>query len=211
MTFTTFDAVLYTIGFLVPGFIWSATLAMLVPIREPPQHVGLLNYLTLSAINHGLWSWALFPMFSTTFVKDHPAWSGLILFIEGFVSPVCLGLFTARLQQRRSIARFLQRVGFRTIDRTPTAWDWQFRREKPYWILVTLKNGSRIYGLFSSESFAGDDPDNHDIYIEKVYRQIGDEEYNEWAPVEDSAGALISASEISVIEFRKVEDFDYDR
>src|SRR6266496_637296 len=109
MSFNTFDAVFYTIGFLVPGFIWSATLAMMVPLRQPSQHVGLLNYLTLSSINHGLWSLVLFPMFTTGFVKEHPGWSGLILFVEGFVSPVALGLVAARLQQRKWLARFLQR------------------------------------------------------------------------------------------------------
>jgi hypothetical protein len=35
MNFTTFDAVFFTVGFLVPGFVWSAVLSMLVPRKSP--------------------------------------------------------------------------------------------------------------------------------------------------------------------------------
>ena len=73
MQFSNLEAVIYTIAFLVPGFVWSATLSMMVPLRKPPQYTAFLNYLTLSCINHGLWSWLLVPLFMTGFVKSHPA------------------------------------------------------------------------------------------------------------------------------------------
>jgi hypothetical protein len=210
MQFSNLDAVIYAIAFLVPGFVWSATLSMMVPSRKPSQQIGFLNYLTLSCVNHGLWSWLLLPMFTTGFVESHPTWTGIIMFVVGFVSPVCLGLLSAEFRQKKRIGRLLQRFGARTIDPTPTAWDWHFSRAKPYWVLVTLKDGSRIYGLFGYQSFAGDDPANHDLYLERAYRPIGEGEYTEWAPVEDSAGVLITADELSVIEFRKLTEVDYD-
>jgi hypothetical protein len=210
MQFTTLDAVIYTVAFLVPGFVWSATLSMLVPLRRPPQYTAFFNFLTLSCINHGLWSWLLIPLFTTSFIASHPAWTGLILFIESFVSPICLALICAEFRQQRWLSRFLQRFGARTIDPTPTAWDWHFSRAKPYWTVVTLRDGSRVYGLFGYQSFAGDDPSNHDLYMERTFRPIGEGEYTEWAPIEDSAGVLIAADEISVIEFRKLTEIDYD-
>ena len=119
---------------------------------------------------------------------------------------MCLGLISAEFRQKRWIARFLQRFGARTIDPTPTAWDWHFSRAKRYWTVVTLRDGSQIFGLFGENSFAGDDPDNHDLYLERVYRSVGEGDYAEWAPVEDTAGILIAADQISVIEFRKLPE-----
>jgi hypothetical protein len=210
MQISSLEAVIYTIAFLVPGFVWSATLAMMVPSRTTAQHVSFLNYLTLSCLNHGLWSWALLPIFTTGFINSHPGWTGAFLFIEGFASPVALALVAAEFRQKRWVSRFLQKLGARTIDPIPTAWDWHFSRAKPYWAIVTLRNGSRIFGLFGYESFAGDDPNNHDLFLQRTYRLIGEGDYTEWAPVEDSAGVYITADEISVIEFKKMTEVDYD-
>ena len=114
-----------------------------------------------------------------------------------------LGLLSGRYLQRDWVKTFLGRFGFRTIHPIPTAWDYFFSRTGPCWILVTLKNGSHVYGLFHNSSFAGDDPSERDLYLETVFRptQAGD-----WAPVEDSAGILIKADEISAIEFRRLTE-----
>jgi Family of unknown function (DUF6338) len=82
-----------------------------------------------------------------------------------------------------------------------TAWDWYFRQEKPSWMLVTLKNGSQVYGLFGKDSFAGDDPEFRDLYLQATFRLLPD---GQWAPLEDTGGVLIMADQISTIEFRKI-------
>jgi hypothetical protein len=82
-----------------------------------------------------------------------------------------------------------------------TAWDSYFSQEKPAWVLVTLKDGSFVYGLFGKKSFASDDPDCRDLYLEAAYDQLAD---GQWAPREDTGGVLIMAGEISTIEFRKI-------
>lgn len=120
-----------------------------------------------------------------------------------FISPVILGLLVASLQQREAVGRFLRRLGFRTIHPLPTAWDWQFSRAKPYWALVILKNGSRVYGFYGEQSFAGDDPEHRDLYLEGAYRLLPN---GDWAPVEDTGGVLIMADQIASIEFRKLAE-----
>lgn len=200
MTFTSFDAVYFTAAFLVPGFIWSAILSMLLPRRSVVTNVRFLEFLTFSCINNGLWSWALFWIFRTKFFDSYPYFSGLFLGGIIFVSPVLLGLLSARLQQREFIGRFLRRWGFRTKDPTPSAWDWHFSRERPYWVQVTLKNGTRVYGFFGERSSAGDDPQHRDLYLEATFRPLAN---GEWAPVEDTAGVLIMPDQIATLEFRK--------
>jgi hypothetical protein len=69
--------------------------------------------------------------------------------------------------------------------------------------VVTLKNGSRIYGVYGEHSFAGDDPQYRDLYLEATYRQLTT---GDWAPSEDTAGVLIMAEQIAVLEFRQFSE-----
>lgn len=200
MQFVSLDAVLFTAGFLIPGFIWSAVLSMIVPRRMAGDQVRFLEAFVLSCINNGLWSWALFIIFKSGFLDHHPYWSALMLGGIIFLSPIGLGLLSGYFRQRQTVSRLLGRLGFRTVHPTPTAWDWHFSRERPSWVVVTLKDGSRIHGLFGYQSFAGDDPQHRDLYLEETYRLL---ETGDWAPVEDSAGVLIMPDEIAAIEFRK--------
>ncbi len=112
-----------------------------------------------------------------------------------FVSPLLLGIISAKMAQNDLIGRLVRRLGFRTVNYIKTAWDWHFSRQQPLWAVVTLKDGSVVYGYYGSDSFAGDDP--RDIYLEKVYKP----EENGFGTTEDNRGALIMAEQISVVEF----------
>jgi hypothetical protein len=207
MTFESFDVVFFTAGFLVPGFIWSAVLSLFIPSRSAAPEVRFLQFLTLSCINHGIWSWALFMIFRSGFVQSHPNGSGIFLGVIIFVSPVALGVLSGLLQQRQEVMRFFNRLGIRTIHPIACAWDWHFSRAKPYWVLVTLKDGTRVYGLFGTRSFAASDPEKRDLYLEEQFRPM---ETGDWAPVEDTGGVLILADEIAAVEFRKIGEVNYD-
>ena len=63
-----------------------------------------------------------------------------------------------------------------------------------------MKDGSPVYGLYHSRSFAASDPDRRDLYLEAQYRLL---ETGEWAPVEDTGGVLVMGNEIATIEFRE--------
>ncbi len=60
--------------------------------------------------------------------------------------------------------------------------------------VVTLKDGSVIYGYFGASSFAGDDP--KDIYMERVFKL----EDNQFRSAAGNCGALIIADQIAAIE-----------
>ena len=206
MTFDSFDTVFFTLAFLVPGFIWSSVISMLVPRKSRAMQIRLLEFLTLSCVNHGIWAWAVFLLVKARAVTTHPGWTALAMFGIMFASPVILGLLSGWCRQRDRFAWFLGRLGFQTIHAIPTAWDWHFSRQQPYWVLVTLTDGSRVYGIYGKHSFAGDDPAERDLYLEAQFRPT---DSGEWAPIEDTGGVLVKASQISAIEFRRVEGVDY--
>lgn len=207
MSVGSLEAVLAAIGFLIPGFVWSVVLSLLVPRRARPTDLRFLEFLTLSCVNHGLWAWALYLLLWTGFNATHPVWTATFIFGIIFVSPVGLGLLSGWTRQRDAVSRFLRWLGFVTVSPVPTAWDQHFRRSKPFWTLVTLKDGSRVYGFFGLRSFAGDEARERDLYLETQFRPT---EAGDWAPVEDSGGVLIKADQIRLIEFRKAIEVTYD-
>lgn len=207
MTFNSFEVVFYTAAFLVPGFVWSAILSMLLPARDVPAQIRVIEFLTLSCINHGFWSWALFLIFTTGFVDAHPYWSGIFLFGIIFLSPVAFGFASGMLQQKQGVALFLRRLGLNTVHPIRRAWDWHFSRLRPYWVVVTLKDGSRVFGLYGQRSFASSDAQQRDLYIEAQFQPV---ESGDWAPVEDSGGVLVSGDQIVAIEFRRLLEVSYD-
>lgn len=207
MTFSNFDAVFFSATFLVPGFICSAVVSMMVPRRASAANARVLEFLTFSCINYGVCSWAIYLLFySHSPLPKGITVAGIVAIT--LVSPIVLGLVLGYLAQRNWPAKFLARFGFRTIHPIPSAWDLQFGRNQPYWLIVTLRNGSRILGLYGLQSFAGDEPGNRDLYLESTYRMV--EETGEWAPVKDSGGVLIMADQIAVIEFFRMHEVNYE-
>lgn len=207
MTFDTLDAAFLTAAFLVPGFVWSSVISMLVPRRTVDAQLRIMEFLTLSSINGAIWSWALYLIFRSGLPNERPVAAALALLGIVLVSPVLLGFLTGLLQRRDFLMRFLNRFGFRPIHPVPTAWDFHFSKGNGYWVVVTLKNGSRIYGLFDQKSFAGDDSARRDLYLEAMFEP---NDHGEWVPVEDSGGVWINADEIEVVEFRKLTEVTYD-
>jgi hypothetical protein len=203
LTFPTLDALIVTALFLVPGYIWSTVHASLMPRRATETQVRIIEFLALSCLNHAVWFWLFGLLFATAFSKVHPGWAGLFLIVPGIVSPFALGLLSGKLYQADWPRRTLGRYGFRTLHQVPTAWDYQFSRLTPYWVIATLKDGSRVYGLFGYHSFASDDPRERDLYLEATFTLRED---GEWLPVEGSAGILIRGEQIAALSFRRYED-----
>src|SRR4051812_32042619 len=56
MALDTFNAVAFTLTFLMPGFVWSAVLSTLVPRRPQEGEVRFLEFLTLSFVNNAAWA-----------------------------------------------------------------------------------------------------------------------------------------------------------
>lgn len=204
MTFNSFDAVLYAVTFLVPGFLWSSVLSAVVPRRVAAIEVRLLEFLTFSCINHAVWIWLIVWVFRAGLLENQPYWAGGLLVIPVLVSPLFLGWSMGRCWSVSSVRRILGRFGFRTPH--PTAWDYHFSRGLPYYVIVTLRDGSRVFGLFGYRSFAGDDPAERDLYLELLFTPT---KSGEWMPIQDSGGIIVKGDMIAAIEFRTHKDVEY--
>lgn len=196
------NAVLVAIAFLVPGFILSGVLATTFRRRSSSASDLTLQYLTFSCINHGLWSWLIVLMLQGDWLERFPVVTAFLVFLIVFLSPIMLGLLALWLCRTEGVYQLLSALGFMMHRFIPTAWDYKFQQEMPAWVIVRLTDGSTISGFFGNQSFAGDDPDERDLFIEAVFRLDRD---GQWHPEPDTAGVLVRASEIATIEFRTVE------
>lgn len=204
MTITSFDMLFYTVGFLVPGFVWCSMVAMLVPQKGEQSQISFLRFLTFSCVNYALWSWLIFLLIKSEFFTDHAVRSAVAWGLITLISPVVLGLLTGHFSQREMVLRFLRRLGLNPMHPIPTAWEYKFSSTtSPVWVLVTLKGGGRIAGIFGSGSFASSEATERDIYIQQLFTIHDD---GPWQAVPRSDGILIKHDQIQTIEFRYCEE-----
>lgn len=202
MGLDTVSAVLIAIAFLMPGFILSSVLGMFFRRRSRSATETTLQYLTFSCVNHGLWSWLIVIMLYGDWLNQRPIVTGGLVFVILFVSPICLGIAGAWLTRRERVRALLSAVGFRVQRFIPTAWDFKFEQEQLAWVVVRLRDGSNVYGFLGTESFAGDEPSERDLYLEAVFEPS---EHGHWQPAPSTRGILIKAGEIAAIEFRDLD------
>lgn len=195
-TFSTFNAVIYTVCFLVPGFLMDVTVSRFFYKKSEQVSLILLRFLTFTSLNYSLW---IFPylLFRDRIILENPVVLAVIFLVVIFISPLFLGLIFGLANQQQLVEQGLAILGFRTLSGFPSAWDYKFGRiNEPLWVLVTLKDGGQVAGRFGKNSFASSDSSERDLYLESVYQLSED---NPWQRVTETSGILIKAEEIRYI------------
>lgn len=188
------DNLYLILGFLVPGLIVIFVRAQFVTGWRPSHSTTILSYFTISVIYYAL---ALPFVDFVLSIKELGygkvlAWLTLIFF-----GPAAFGLFLGINAQKNLFFRGLQWLRLNPVHVVPTAWDWKFGRMGSQWVLVTLKDGIRFGGFFSSGSFASSDPNERDIYIQWLHDIDGE---NKWHSCGDKT-VLITSGQVKTIEF----------
>jgi hypothetical protein len=205
MELNSAQAVLWAFLFLLPGFVWSAVYAMLIPRRTDTAHIRFMEFFTLSSVNNAFWSWLIYLSYVKRVYVNHPVAEAALAFMIVFASPVAAALLTAKFKQHGWSARFVDWLGFNTALQITTAWEFKLSNTPPTWIAVGLKNGERILGLFGADSFAGDASATTDLYLEKTIRLSNGGNSSGEA---SSQGIWIAADQIATIEFTETSNGD---
>ena len=198
----TSDTLLYIALFLVPGFTMNAAYSSLVPQRVLDQQVAILRYLCFSFLNYALWFWLLYDLVEKKYWEEHPVIWIMYLFFFLVVSPYILGFLAGIVTEKGWIRKLIQRIGLNPVHAVPTAWDY-IMKDGSY-VIVTLKDGAIIYGLYSSKSFASSLPEERDLYLEAIYNR--DSETGQWIMKDRTKGIWIAKDEIQTIEFLGFEE-----
>ena len=187
------ETIYLVVAFLVPGLIASFIRAQFITGRMPSHTEAALSYLTLSIVYYAL----VFPLVEYTPSIEPPAYGKIAAwFLLVFIGPSLFGLALGLWAQKEVGRRLLRRLQLNPVHAMPTAWDWKLSNTTEAWVLVVLKDDTRFAGLYGSGSFASSDPEERDLYIEKVY-EIDNKNF--WHPRDN--GVLIGSDEIRTIEF----------
>lgn len=189
--------------FIVPGLIILFVRSQFVTGRRHSHSEEVLSYVTVSLIYYAL----IFPFVEFDSEKEGFGFrtSTGVWLLQVFVGPAALGFLLGVNIEKALFHRFLRVFHLNPVHGVPTAWDWKFKGIGRHWVLVTLKNGTIFAGFCSSNSSMSSDPNERDLYIEKVYEI---DNSGKWKPRGD-VGVLITGGEISTIELwpdKKKED-----
>jgi len=195
------DGLLRLVLLILPGIVFFETFKRFVERPFPGKEVyiakvlyaSMLFFLGNSAL---LYLWSLTPdrfRFSIPDPVQVP--------VQAIAVPFLAAIILAAFDQRRWFVWLAARVGVAAVDPSPGGWDYFFGKRESAFVIVGLKDGSKVFGYFGSNSMASTDATNRDIYLERVYRPP-DDPSDPWIEVVGSRGILIPQSEMQYIEFR---------
>lgn len=200
MTISSFEAVIYTFQFVVPGYIIAEIVSAIMPQKKASEGEKLVQAIGYSVINLALWCW-LFML-----VQQHCSSAKPLFWIANALLTLLTGGFTGVIigvvREKGIIRKLLGRLGIDMSHPIPTAWDYKFSDGKSYWVEVFLTDGKIVRGLYSDNSLSSSDSGYHDIYIERLYKYQDDG----WKPIDRTAGIWINPDEIRYIKFYCLED-----
>ncbi|OQX87558.1 MAG: hypothetical protein B6D55_03095 [Candidatus Omnitrophica bacterium 4484_70.2] len=181
------SSILYIILFVIPGFIINEIISLLQPsVREELRRPSIfsLRAITFSCINYAIFLWLIIIWYRySTYL-----WLSVIVSIIVLIlGPIIIGFVFSKIIEK----------SFLRIRLTSTAWDYYFSQEKPCWVLVTLKDGSRIGGRFFKDSFVSSPP--FDLYIEETWKINKEGGFKE--RVNGTKGFIVKYEDIKCIEF----------
>lgn len=181
-------------AFIVPGLIATFVRAQFLTGRVPGNKDNLLVLFTLSLVWYGLTVPFVDWLNLAAFAPQATPWGWLLVTVIG---PACFGAVLGINASAGWSRKLLAKCGIRVVHVMPTAWDWKFGKAEPCWVLVTLKDGSRVAGFCDPDSFMSSDPKERDLYVSRVYSI---DENNNWHS-ENGKSILILHGEIRYIEF----------
>lgn len=187
------DKLALFIAFVIPGFISIKAYQLAFPGTERPTSDQLVDAIAYSSINYAFLIFPIIAVESGTLRDGCPFLYYLFYIFVFFLAPIAWVLLWKYLRTRD----FFQR---NAPHPTAKPWDYVFAQRKPYWVKVTLKNGTVIAGRYADKSFASSAPAPEQIYLEQTW-VINDKGVFERAK-NNTAGVLILSSEISHVELR---------
>lgn len=179
------------IAFVVPGFIAIKTYELLSPSKKQDSSKQIVDAISYSCINYGLLFYPIFLVEKYNLHESNPYWYFAFYAFVLFVSPIILVSGWKKIRE----LDFIQEHIPHPIQKP---WDYVFGQRKTYWVIVTLKNGEKIAGMYGLNSFASSAPAEEQIYLEEHWLLNIDGGFER--PIDQTSGIII-ASEILSVDF----------
>jgi len=174
--------------FFLPGFLSLKVYDLLVPGERRDFSKSLFDAIAYSALNFAV----LLPLIWQITAPGEMSWPRYLFAVVVFVvAPIFWPVSFLYLRRRPWFSS-------RIVTPHPRAWDALFVQREPYWVIVHLKDGRRVGGVYAANSFASSSPAGPELYLEETWDL--DAAGNFMSPVPQSAGVLILGDEVVALE-----------
>lgn len=191
MDFISVDNIGLFIVLFLPGFISIKIHRLLIADEKYDFSKNLFEIIGYSLINFILLSWLILLNVYNDWLWTLSIWFFLSAIITLIIAPIFWPILFNKLLKSKWIKPH-------TISNFKSAWDFQFNKREPAWIIVHLKDGRTIGGRFGKKSFAAPYPCKENIYIEELWKLQNGVFIN---PIPRTQGILIISDDIFAIEF----------
>jgi hypothetical protein len=188
------DKLLLFLIFFVPGFISIKIYDLLIAGERTDFTKSIFEVVGYSALNFAALSWLIILIQSGSFYQNHTFWYFICLIFILFIFPICWPIIYIKLSNCEFLAKYI-------LQLAPSPWDYVFDKRESFWIIIHLRNGKKIGGIYGANSYASAYPDKEQIYLEEVWKIDENEKFKE--PIEKSKGMIILGDEILSIELFK--------
>ena len=186
------DKIFLFILFFVPGFI-SMKVYQLLVASEPSKFSESLNEaIGFSSINFASLSWLIILIHRNNFYLNYLVWYLIICLFIIFIAPIIWPILYVRLTKSKRLRKYI-------LSPIKSPWDYYFEKGKSAWVIVNLKSGEKIGGVYSCNSFASAFPQNNQIYLEELWVIDGQGKFLK--KKERTNGTIIFCNDIKSIEF----------
>ncbi len=175
----------------IPGFISIKVYDLIIPSEKRDFTKSIFEVIGYSALNFAIFSWVIAIIHSNSFPIEHELSYYILLFIIFFVGPIIWPILFLKLRTIKKIQGFITHPILKP-------WDYVFGKRRSYWVIVHLKDGRRIGGIYGTNSFTSSYPAKEQIYLEQVWEL--DNECRFLHHVERSEGIIILEHEILCVE-----------
>ncbi len=188
------DKLILFLIFFIPGFISLKIYDLLIAGERRDFAKSLYEVIGYTTLNFAALSWLIILIHSGNFPIQYKFWYFFFLFVILFLFPIFWPIIFIKLSSWRFFSKYV-------IHPCIKPWDYVFNKREKFWVIVHLKNGKMLGGIYGENSFASSYPAEEEIYLEEMWKLDKNGVFLE--PLKRSKGMIILKDEILSIEFFK--------
>lgn len=186
------NKLLLFLAFALPGFIAMKAYGLLSNTKQPDTSKQIIDAIAYSCLNYALLFLPIGLVERANILESNSNLYFLFYSFVFFGFPILTVLFWWKIRK----TNWLQNILPHPVEKP---WDFVFGNRQTCWVIVTLKNGDKVAGMFGPSSFASSAPAEEQIYLEEQWLLNDDGGFDRVAF--QSSGIIILSSEILTVEF----------
>jgi len=186
------NKILLFIIFFIPGFISMKVYHIMIAIDKVNFSESIVEAVAFSSINYAALSWLIILIYNYDIASNNLFWFIVFVIFIIFIAPIIWTVLFINITKSKLLRKYI-------LNPIKNPWDYFFDLKESCWVIVNLKNGEKIGGVYSEKSFSSAYPRNEQIYLEELWEL--DENGNFLNKKNRTKGVIIFGDEMKSIEF----------